>query len=583
MAEQRAQRRLAAILAADVVGYSRLMREDETGTLAQIKTLRKELLDPKVEEYGGRIVKTTGDGLLIEFPSAVDAVQHAVDVQQALAKRGSDVPESRRIELRMGINVGDVIVEGDDLFGDGVNIASRLEGLAEPGCTCISSSVYEQVRHKIDLAYDDMGEQLVKNIPDPVHVYRIAPSGREKADDGFTSAEASFRRPAVAVLPFENMSGDSDQEYFADGLTEDLITALSLFRSFPVIARHSTFAYKGQSPDIRIVGEELGARYVIEGSVRMSGSHVRVTCQLINAETGHHVWAERFDRELEDFFALQDEISQRIVGMIEPTIERVERKQVIAKSPNELTLWEYCIRGNTYLYEVTKEANEKARDMFTRAINLDPHFARAHIGLAYTFARELRFFMPPNQAECQKRLIDTARRAVSLDDTDSQAHTILSLGYAMTQQPDAAVAEAKQAVQLNPYDALANNVLGGVLSLSATRFEEGIPALERALLLSPTDPQSPLYLTQLALSHLCVGRYDKAVEYAREAILRRHDFLEGYLVLASGLGYLGRADEARSAFEGYSDLAERYLEQHVVFAPEVKDRLLDGWRQANLI
>ncbi len=255
MAEQRVQRRLAAILAADVVGYSRMMREDETGTLAQLKTLQKELLHPKVAEYGGRIVKTTGDGILIEFPSAVDAVQHAIDVQRAMAQRNTAVPDEIRMDLRMGINVGDVIVEGDDLYGDGVNVAARIEGLADPGGTCITSSVYEQVRHKLALEFEDMGEQMVKNIADPIHVYRIATVAIDERPEAVTFDEAMFLRPAVAVLPFENLSGDPADEVFADGLTEDIITALSLWRSFPVIARNSTFAYKGQSPDIREVGK----------------------------------------------------------------------------------------------------------------------------------------------------------------------------------------------------------------------------------------------------------------------------------------------------------------------------------------
>ncbi len=268
MAEERVQRRLAAILIADVVGYSRLMREDETGTLAQLKTVRKELFDPKVDEYGGRIVKTTGDGILIEFSSAVDAVQHAVDVQQAMAQRNSVVPDDRRILFRMGINLGDVIVDGDDIYGDGVNVAARLEGLAESGGICVSAMVYEGIRHKLDIAFMDMGEQSVKNIGEPIHVYAVASEASTTPTKQTGPSDALFRRPAVAVLPFENMSGDHEQEYFADGLTEDLITALSLWRSFPVIARNSTFAYKGQSPDIRMVGEELGARYVVEGSVR---------------------------------------------------------------------------------------------------------------------------------------------------------------------------------------------------------------------------------------------------------------------------------------------------------------------------
>jgi len=384
MAEQRVQRRLAAIMAVDVVGYSRLMREDEAGTLAQLKTLRKELLDPKVDEYGGRIVKTTGDGILVEFPSAVDAVQHAVDVQLAMERRGSDVPKDRRIEIRVGINVGDVIVEGDDLFGDGINVASRLEGIALPGCTCISSSVYEQVRHKIDIAYEDLGEQSVKNIADPVHVYRIARGGAQPPSDALVSSEAMFRRPAVAVLPFENLSDDPGQEYFADGLTEDVITALSLGRSFPVIARNSTFAFKGKSPAIRKVGQELGAQYVIEGSVRKSGNRVRVTAQLINAETGHHVWAERYDRDLQDIFELQDDLTSKIAATTAPELERSEHRRAAEGRPRDLGTWDRVQQGMAQLYEFSKDGNERARETFNKALAIEPNYSRAHTGLAWT-------------------------------------------------------------------------------------------------------------------------------------------------------------------------------------------------------
>lgn len=580
MAEQNVQRRLAAILAADVVGYSRLIGHDEVGTRARFKKQLDNIVMPSIESHHGRLVKTMGDGFLVEFGSVVDAVQCAADIQRAAVKFQDREDTDREMLLRIGIHLGDVIVEDDDIHGDGVNIAARLEEIADPGGICVSDMVHAGVRNKLSLVFESLGEKSLKNIADPVQAYRVA---LDSENGGNATASALFNRPAVAVLPFENLSGDAEQEYFADGLTEDLITALSLFRSFPVIARNSTFAYKGQSPDIRTVGKELGARYVIEGSVRRAGNRIRVTCQLINSETGHHVWAERYDRELADIFDLQDEISQRIAGLIEPMLERAERKQVFAKAPSELALWEYCIRGNTLFYEVTKEANDEARDLFNRAIARDPQFARGYIGLAYTYARELRFFMPANQADCQQQLLEKARRAVSLDDTDSQAHTILSLAYTMTQQPDAAVASAQQAVKLNPYDALANNVLGVALSLCADRYEDGIPAFEQALMLSPTDWQAPLYLTQLAVSHLCAGRPDMGEGYARDAIGRKSDFLEGHMVLASALGLQDKLEEARTVFAPYADVADPYIEQHVVFSPGVKARVREGWRCAGLI
>jgi adenylate cyclase len=578
--EAHVERRLAAILVADVVGYSRLMGMDEAGTRAKFNTQLDKVIRPAIEEHRGRLVNVVGDNFLVEFKSVTDAVECASAIQDGVTARQKSDPADHKMLFRIGIHLGDVIAEDNGIHGDGVNIAARLEQLAEPGGICLSEVVHASVRNKLSLHFVDRGEQSLKNIADPVQVFHVAPSA--EATIGSAPSRASFRRPAVAVLPFENLSGDPDQEYFADGLSEDLITALSLFHSFPVIARNSTFAYKGQSPDIRKVGDELGARYVMEGSVRKAGNRMRVTCQLINAETGHHIWAEHYDRELVDVFELQDEISQRVAGIIEPTIERSERKQVFEKSPNDLALWEYSVRGNALFFEVTKEANDEARALFNRAIALDPRYARAHVGLAYSYARELRFFMSADQAECQRLLIETARRAVSLDDSDSQAHAILSLGYTMTQQPEAAVSEGQKAIQLNPNDATAHNNFGVALSLCANRYEEGIPEFERALQLSPSDINSPLYLVQLGISHLCAGRPEKAEEYSREVIFRKHDFLEGYLALASALGYQGRTDEARAAFENYGDIADSYIEQHVVFSPKVKEHLREGWRRANL-
>ncbi|MDH3737999.1 MAG: hypothetical protein OER92_02315 [Alphaproteobacteria bacterium] len=341
MAEKRVQRRLAAILAADVVGYSRLMRADEAGTLSQLKVLRTERLDPKIAEYGGRVVKTTGDGILIEFPSAVDAVQCAVDVQEATRLCNIDEPLERIMEIRIGINVGDVVVEGEDLFGDGVNVAARLEGLAEPGGICISGNAYEQVRDKLETKFENLGEQQVKNIDRPVQAYAVNwesnnPSDATEARTD-TAPLALPDKPSIAVLPFDNMSDDPEQEHFADGISEDLITALSRIRSFFVIARNTTFTYKGRAVDVSKVSKELGVRYVLEGSVRKSGDRIRITSQLIDGTSGNHVWAERFDRDLTDIFDLQDEISQTIAAAIEPELSNAERERALVSRPIILT------------------------------------------------------------------------------------------------------------------------------------------------------------------------------------------------------------------------------------------------------
>ncbi len=579
MPEGRVQRRLAAILASDVVGYTRLMREDEVGTLAQLKALRRDILEPKVEEYGGRIVKTTGDGMLVEFPSAVDAVQHAVDIQRMLARRQSGPSDDRRIELRIGINVGDVIIDGDDLYGDGVNIAARLESMADPGGILISGAVHEQVRTKLELDFDDQGERSVKNIAEPIRMFQVLVRAHEAPADAAV-ASTIFQRPAVAVLPFENLSNDPDQDYFVDGLTEDIITALSLWRSFPVIARNSSFAYKGQSPDIRKVGNELGARYIVEGSVRRSGERVRVTAQLINAKTGHHIWAERYDRDLQDIFALQDEITEHIAAIVEPAIERTEQKRIVAKPPNDLAAWEFWLRGYAHIYEETEEANEKAREMFHRAIEVDPHFSRAYTGLAYTYVKDLRFFRHPDREGRLELLFESARRAIALDESDAEARTMLVRAYVNSQQPEAAIEEARRAVELNPHNAFANSVLGVALSWAGARYEEGIPWLERALRLNPLDPQRHLLSTHLALATLCAGRYETAEAQANDAIRRRPDFLEARVVLASVLGYMGRTEQAQKAVEALGDGAGDFVEAHPLLARQTKDLVMTGLRKA---
>src|SRR5215471_1829889 len=347
MAEERVERRLTAILAADVVGYSRLMEADEEGTLAALKTLRREVVDPKIQEHRGRIVNTTGDGLLSEFASVVDAVRCAVEVQREMAARNTGVQAERRIDFRIGINLGDIMIDENDIFGDGVNVAARLEALAEPGGICVSRVVRDQVRDKLAIPFEDMGEQQVKNIARPVRAYRALLA--ERADRPSILSEAPPRplpdRPSIAVLPFHNVSGDPEQEYFVDGITEDIITALSKWRWFLVIARNSTFAYKGKSADIKEVARDLGVRYVLEGSMRRAGQRVRISSQLIDIATGTHLWAERYDRDLTDIFAVQDDISSRVVAAIEPALSRAESQRVIAKRPEHMGAWDYCQRG----------------------------------------------------------------------------------------------------------------------------------------------------------------------------------------------------------------------------------------------
>ncbi len=366
----RVQRRLAAILAADVAGYSRLMGADEEGTLACLKAIRRELSDPKVKEHRGRIVKTTGDGLLIEFASVVDAVRCAVEVQRAMAERNTDVPPDRRIELRMGINLGDIIKDGRDIYGDGVNVAARLEGLAEPGGICVSRVVRDQVRDRLAFAFEDMGEQQVKNIARPVRVHRIKLFEEEGSPAVRPSHQATATplavpdKPSVAVLPFTNMSGDPEQEYLADGIAEDVITALSRYPSLFVIARNSCFTYKGRAVDVKQVGRDLGVRYVLEGSVRKAGNRIRVTAQLVEAQTGNHVWAERYDRDLVDIFAVQDEITEAATIAVAPAVADAERQRAMRKAPESLDVWAAYQRGLWHLSKATPDDDAIAEDLF---------------------------------------------------------------------------------------------------------------------------------------------------------------------------------------------------------------------------
>src|SRR6202140_4067509 len=388
MAEARVQRRLAAILAADVAGYSRLMGVDEEGTLSALKELRRELADPKIKEHRGRIVKKTGGGLLVEFASVVDAVRCAVEVQQEMAERNVGGPEEQRIQFRIGINLGDIIKDGRDIFGDGVNVAARLEALAEPGGICVNRVVRDQVRDKLDFAFEDGGEQRVKNIARPLRVYHVR-SG-QVAGEATSVAQPPLAlpdKPSLAVLPFTNMSGDAEQEFVSDGIAEDVITALSHYPSLFVIARNSTFTYKGQAVDVKQGGRELGVRYVLEGSVRKAGNRIRVTAQLVEAETGNHVWAERYDRDLADIFTVQDEITERVVAAIEPELYAAEQVRSQSKPPDSLDAWECVIRALSLIGQGTRDENTAAEALCRRAIAITPGYGRAHSLLAWALLR----------------------------------------------------------------------------------------------------------------------------------------------------------------------------------------------------
>jgi len=582
MAEERVKRRLAAIFAADVVGYSRLMGEDEVGTLAALKAHRAALIDPKIAEHQGRIVKTTGDGMLVEFTSVVEAVACAVAIQRGMAERNAPMAQDRRIVLRIGINLGDVIVEGEDIYGDGVNVAARLEGLAEPGGIYVSGDVYRQVHNKLDLGFEDLGEREVKNIAEPVRVYRLEAGATRASEPAEATGGAMMARPAVAVLPFTNMSGDPEQEYFSDGLTEDLITALTAWRSFPVIARNSTFTYKNRAVDVKQVARDLGARYVVEGSVRKTGNRVRISAQFIDGETGHHVWAEKYDRQLDDIFVLQDEISQRITGTIVPALAQAELKRSAAKRPADLTAWDYYLRGMAFIHEFTKAGNAKARRMFERAMEVDRDYSEAYTGLSLSHHRDVLLQCSDDRERSIAKALDAARRAVALDGASFAAHQVLSTAYIWRNEHDLALAEARLAVELNPNDAISLHALGNKSDLAGD--PEGIPRMIRAQQLNPQDPERHAHLSFLARAHVNAHQYERALESARLAIQRRPDYPHAHYILAIALAHLGEAQRAQAELEECERLHPGFLASRADWRPytdeESNRHLREGLRKA---
>ena len=581
MATEHVQRRLAAILSADVVGYSRLIGEDEAGTRSRFNRILDDIVHPAIAAHRGRLVKTMGDGMLIEFASVIDAVQCAADIQ-VQNQAAADSPAAERISLRIGIHLGDVIVEGDDIHGDGVNIAARLESIAEPGGICVSDMVHAGVRNKLSLDFEDGGEHSLKNIAEPVRVYRAVLRPRER--DALPETDALFRRPAVAVLPFENLSSDPDDEYFADGLTEDLITALSLWRTFPVIARNSTFSYKGTSPDIRRVGEELGARYVIEGSVRRSGERARITVQLINTETGHHVWAEKFDRDLEDIFALQDELSLRITATVAPELERTEQRRMSRLDAPDLDAWGYVQRGWLLVDQFTPEAVTAARECFEQALAIDPSYCQAHIGVSRSHHVDCRWGLTDDPERARRAMMEHARKAVELDNQEARAHWVLGTAYRDHEQNDLAISELTHALELNPSLYFARFALGAA-HFDLGRPAEGLPHIYTAIQLNPRDPRN--FAPYILLAGICldIRDYAEAEKWAGNAIGLKPDLADGYIVLASSLGHQRRISEAATAHAEYSRLRDDRgaLPQIRAVVKIDQEHFLDGLRKSGLV
>ena len=584
------ERRLAAILAADVVGYTRLMGADEAGTLQHLTELRQQVLEPLIAEHHGRVVKLMGDGLLVEFASVVDALTCAVAWQNAVVEQETAADEDKRIKFRIGINLGDVIVEGDDIHGDGVNVAARLEGLAEPGGIDLSDDAYRQVRGKVEAQFEDMGECDLKNVAEPIRVYRV----RTTVSGTVAARPASEPlplpdKPSIAVLPFDNMSGDDEQEYFADGITEDLVTALSKIRWFFVIARNSTFTYKGQAVEVTQVARELGVRYVIEGSVRRAGNRVRITAQLIDATTGRHVWAERYDRLIEDIFELQDEMAQTIVGAVEPELSAAERENAVRKPPESLDAWETYQRGLWHLWNFNKDDNVEAQRFLRQAQDLDPGFATAYAFESYSHYLHVMLGFAEAPAEGLAAALAAAKKALALDDKDPVAYFAAGRVYMMRGQHDASVAELERAVALNPSFALAHHGLGCALMLSG-RLEEATGELDRAIRLSPRDPVLWGTMSFRSLTCTMLHQYEAATEWGRRAMHEPRSADGGYwscAVLASALGNLGQTAEAREvldeALRRKPDLSLAYLKQTFpTKQPGGLEPYLDGLRKAGL-
>ncbi len=587
MAEERINRKLAAILAADVVGYSRLMAADEAGTLAALKRHREMVFDPAVAGHNGRIVKLIGDGTIVEFGSVVDAVNCALSVQSSNGVLPDEALGQPKIVLRIGINLGDVIIEGDDIYGDGVNIAARLEPLAEPGGVCVSSIVNESIGNRIDVRFQDGGDISVKNSDRPIRVWKWHPGARSLA-----AAKSNAAKPdpngataSIAILPFTNMSGDPEQEYFSDGITEDIITDLSKIAGLTVIARNSSFTYKGRSVDVRTVGRELGVRSVLEGSIRRAAKRVRITAQLVDAATGGHLWAERYDRDLTDIFEVQDDVTRRIVDALKVTLSPAENERLTAGGTSSMDAYDYVLRGRELLLGKTKnrETFEQATKFFMRALELDPNYPKAYaaLSMANNLDYQNRWTDDPDSSlPLAKRY---AEQAIEKDPNEPFARLVASWAAIFEKDLDRATSEVNIALRLNPNFALAYSNLGSIHNYSG-RPLEAIPMFERAIRLDPAFKGQNLHF--LGIAHLLAGKYETAAALLRERILLVPGTDFSRVFLASALGYLGQVDEARRIWRELKEINPKYsFREHFSrqpFRPEDVERVAEGLAKAGL-
>jgi TolB-like protein/class 3 adenylate cyclase len=585
---ERIERKLAAILAADVAGYSRLMGADEESTLARLKACRRELIDPKIAEHRGRVVKTTGDGILVEFPSVVDAVRCAMDVQRGMAERNLDIADEQRIVFRVGINLGDIMIDAEDIHGDGVNIAARLEGIAEPGGICLSDSAYQQVRDKLAIDFDDMGEQQLKNIARPLRTFRITPPIIVQPTAPAKPDLALPDKPSLAVLPFQNMSGDPEQEYFADGIVEDIITALSRVHWLFVIARNSSFTYKGRAVDIKLVGRELGVRYVLEGSVRKASNRVRITGQLVDATTGAHVWANRFDGALDDIFDLQDQVTASVVGAIEPRLQQAEIERAGRKPTESLDAYDYFLRGMASFHLFTRDSLLEARRLFQRATELDANYASAYGMAAWCvhLSKTNGWLLDPEREIAEG--VRLARRAVAVGKDDPTA--LWSGGHSLAYlaaEVETGAAYIDRAIVLNPNLAAAWSV-SGWLRIYLGEPASAIERLERSRRLSPLDPIAYMGYAGMALALLLADRYDEAVSWATKARNELPNWATSLRVAAIAYALSDRIVEAREAMARLREIDPTLRLSNLervappLRRPEDRARFAEGLRRAGL-
>jgi adenylate cyclase len=557
-AAERINRKLAAILAADVVGYSRMMAADEAGTLTALKRHRETVFDPAVAAHHGRIVKLIGDGTIVEFASVIDAVNCALSVQRPAEQAPDRRASQAAIVLRIGINLGDVIMEGDDIYGDGVNIAARLEPLAEPGGICISSIVNESIGNRIDVRFQDGGDITVKNIDRPIRVWRWHPSITAVPSPSIAPNHGpNGAGQSIAVLPFTNMSGDPEQEYFSDGISEDIITDLSKIAGLTVIARNSSFTYKGRSVDVREIGRELGVRSVLEGSIRRAGQRVRITAQLIDATSGSHLWAERYDRDLTDIFAVQDEVTTQIVGALKVTLSPAEKARLVEKEPSNIAAYDCVLRGREIMLgkDKNRETFVEAVTYFKKALELDANYSQAYasLGFAHMFDYQNRWSDDPDKS--LKLAREYSQKAIDNDPNEPMAHGAAALTAIFERDFDRAQAEVDRTLALNPSSALAHNLLGTIRSYSG-RPLEAIPAIEQAMRLDPAF--RPQFLHFLGIAYLLAGKYETAAAMLRQRILLVPNTDFSRAVLAATLGHLGEIEEARRVWAELMEINPKF-------------------------